>query len=190
MLCKIIVYRKDFSKILIQRYSNNLSPPPPLPTPFLFPSTKRDCRDIVFLELDFFFSQILSRAFEYGVVSRKSETLIVRIFSLGTPYIHIHIRARAYPSGEREAPIRERERARNTVYAYTLMQTRSTVERDTHTHTHTHGAEANKEKNPSDQQCGNSERLRAALYESRTTRAATNDLLIYLSLRSLRARSP
>lgn len=42
-------------------------------------------------------------------------------------------------------------------------------------------------KSPTERQCGNGERLRVALCESRTTRAATNDLLISPSLR---ARSP
>jgi len=53
-----------------------------------------------------------------------------------------------------------------------------------HAYTHTRNDAERQRKSPSDQQCGNSERLRVTLCESRTTRAATNDLLISLSVRA------
>jgi len=53
-----------------------------------------------------------------------------------------------------------------------------------HAYIHTRNDAERQRKSPSDQQCGNSERLRVTLCESRTTRAATNDLLISLSVRA------
>lgn len=87
--------------------------------------------------------------------------------------------AHAHPSSNGKLPsAKERANART----YTSIRSK----RVTYTHACS-DAQRRQRKSPSDQQCGNSERLRATLCESRTTRAATNDLLISLSLR---ARSP
>jgi len=74
---------------------------------------------------------------------------------------------------QREAPIREWARDVHTHTNNQSKHTRARAQRRAET-----------TKSPSDQQCGNSERLRAILCESRTTRAATSDLLISLSLRA------
>lgn len=93
-------------------------------------------------------------------------------------YIHTCIGARAFIE-QREAPIRERARDAHT---HISIQSK-------HTHIHRRAQRrAETTKSPSDQQCGNSERLRATLCESRTTRAATSDLLISLSLRARSTR--
>lgn len=85
---------------------------------------------------------------------------------------------------------------RTSARTHLRIQVSDPSAQSTRTHSYTHvrarararnDAQRRQRKSPSDQQCGNSERLRATLCESRTTRAATNDLLISPSLR---ARSP
>lgn len=94
----------------------------------------------------------------------------------------IYVRARASIE-QREAPIRKRARERAYAHKYLIQAHKA------HAYTHARNdAQRRQRKSPSDQQCGNSERLRAALCESRTTRAATNDLLISLSLRARSSR--